>query len=127
MTLPLIGLGFFAVTAATPFLGRFFGGLLLLLQLLLRTPLLLRFDPSTEPIMRLGLMYAEDAASPGATESALKALRRLADGYDQRMLVGEVYLMDPAKVATYYGHGDELHRTRPARRGRVDTRFGQRR
>ncbi|MEE4162217.1 MAG: efflux RND transporter permease subunit [Woeseiaceae bacterium] len=42
-------------------------------------PLLLRFDPSTEPIMRLGLMYAEDAASPGASESALKALRRLAE------------------------------------------------
>ena len=42
-------------------------------------PLLLRFDPSTEPIMRLGLMYAEDAASPGASEAALKALRRLAE------------------------------------------------
>ncbi len=39
----------------------------------------------------------------------LRALRRLADDYDERMLVGEVYLMDPAKVATYYGAGDELH------------------
>ena len=39
----------------------------------------------------------------------LRELRRLVDSYDERMLVGEVYLMDPAKVATYYGLGDELH------------------
>ncbi len=41
-------------------------------------PLLLRFDPSSEPIMRLGLLYAESAASAG-TEAELKALRRLAE------------------------------------------------
>jgi len=43
-------------------------------------PLLLRFDPSSEPIMRLGLLYKEDAA--GLAESAearLKSLRRLAE------------------------------------------------
>ncbi|MEO1201257.1 MAG: efflux RND transporter permease subunit [Pseudomonadota bacterium] len=41
-------------------------------------PLLLRFDPSSEPIMRLGLLYSESAASSG-TEAELKALRRLAE------------------------------------------------
>ena len=42
-------------------------------------PLLLRFDPSTEPIMRLGLMYKEDARAAGDSETALKSLRRLAE------------------------------------------------
>ncbi len=42
-------------------------------------PLLLRFDPSSEPIMRLGLMYKADAGIPGDTEAALKALRRLGE------------------------------------------------
>ncbi|MDJ0938556.1 MAG: efflux RND transporter permease subunit [Woeseiaceae bacterium] len=43
-------------------------------------PLLLRFDPSSEPIMRLGLLYTEDAAASGAVaEAELKALRRLAE------------------------------------------------
>jgi len=43
-------------------------------------PLLLRFDPSSEPIIRLGLLYKEDAV--GLAESAearLKSLRRLAE------------------------------------------------
>ncbi len=43
-------------------------------------PLLLRFDPSSEPIMRLGLLHKEDAV--GLAESAearLKSLRRLAE------------------------------------------------
>ena len=45
-------------------------------------PLLLRFDPSSEPIIRLGLLQkvAEtDAAASIATEGSLKALRRLAE------------------------------------------------
>ena len=43
-------------------------------------PLLLRFDPAAEPIMRLGLLYGEDASTTGASaESQLKALRRLAE------------------------------------------------
>ncbi len=41
-------------------------------------PLLLRFDPSSEPIMRLALLYEEDAAA-GSAETRLKALRRLAE------------------------------------------------
>ncbi len=39
-------------------------------------PLLLRFDPSSEPIVRLGLLYKEDAATDA---TGLKALRRLAE------------------------------------------------
>ena len=43
-------------------------------------PLLLRFDPSSEPIMRLGLLYKEDAIGlPDSAEARLKSLRRLAE------------------------------------------------
>ncbi len=43
-------------------------------------PLLLRFDPSSEPIVRLGLLYKESADQNGETsEARLKALRRLAE------------------------------------------------
>jgi len=44
-------------------------------------PLLLRFDPSSEPIMRLGLLQKEASAArdPAAIEAALKGLRRLAE------------------------------------------------
>ena len=51
---------------------------ILFLPLEASRPLLLRFDPSTEPIMRLGLMYKEDA-SAGSSDAALKTLRRLAE------------------------------------------------
>ncbi|HLT90495.1 MAG TPA: efflux RND transporter permease subunit [Woeseiaceae bacterium] len=40
-------------------------------------PLLLRFDPSTEPVLRLGLLRKSTAGA--ATEAELKALRRLAE------------------------------------------------
>ncbi len=39
----------------------------------------------------------------------LRGLRRLADRYAERAYVGEVYLMNPAEVARYYGNNDELH------------------
>ncbi len=53
---------------------------ILLLPLEASRPLLLRFDPSSEPIVRLGLLYKEDAAdAAGESESRLKALRRLAE------------------------------------------------
>ena len=42
-------------------------------------PLLLRFDPSSEPIMRLGLLRREDAATNDSAEANLKSLRRLAE------------------------------------------------
>ena len=44
-------------------------------------PLLLRFDPSSEPIMRLGLLQQERAAgiASDTSQESLKALRRLAE------------------------------------------------
>ncbi len=47
-----------------------------------RRPLLLRFDPSSEPIMRLGLLRkdeAESLADTGSVAESLKELRRLAE------------------------------------------------
>ncbi len=53
---------------------------ILFLPLEASRPLLLRFDPSSEPIMRLGLQYNEEAAVAGqGAEGQLKALRRLAE------------------------------------------------
>jgi len=44
------------------------------------------------------------------THAVLRGLRRLADSYaGDRLLVGEVYLLDTAKVAKYFGRDDELH------------------
>ncbi|MGB5354398.1 MAG: efflux RND transporter permease subunit [Woeseia sp.] len=42
-------------------------------------PLLLRFDPSSEPIMRLGLLQASAGQSSSDNSATLKALRRLAE------------------------------------------------
>ena len=40
----------------------------------------------------------------------LREIRLLADGYPgDRVLVGEVYLLDTSKVARYFGQNDELH------------------
>ena len=40
----------------------------------------------------------------------IRGLRSVVDEYPgDRLLLGEVYLMDTRKVATYYGHRDELH------------------
>jgi glycosidase len=39
----------------------------------------------------------------------VRGIRSVLDEYSGRMAVGEVYLMDPAEVARYYGKGDELH------------------
>ena len=45
-----------------------------------------------------------------STHSLIAGLRKVLDEYDgDRMMVGEVYLLDTGLVATYYGHGDELH------------------
>ena len=50
---------------------------ILFLPLEASRPLLLRFDPSTEPIMRLGLMF--EAEQRGNRDAALKSLRRYAE------------------------------------------------
>ena len=53
-------------------------------------PLLLRFDPSSEPIMRLGLLQKdEDGAKVTTSESSLKALRRLAEDQIKNELEAE--------------------------------------
>ena len=44
------------------------------------------------------------------THGRLRELRRIVDSYrGDRLMVGEVYLLSTAAVATYYGEGDELH------------------
>src|SRR5205085_10734171 len=44
------------------------------------------------------------------THEVIRDLRRLLDSYpDDRMMVGEVFLLSSDKVTTYYGYGDELH------------------
>jgi alpha-glucosidase len=43
------------------------------------------------------------------THALLKEIRRIAGGYGERMLVGEVFLNDPREVVRYYGDNDELH------------------
>lgn len=44
------------------------------------------------------------------THALLRDIRALLDGYDgDRMAVGEVFLLNTADVATYYGDNDELH------------------
>jgi alpha-glucosidase len=44
------------------------------------------------------------------THERLREIRAVLDEYPgERMSVGEVYLLDPARVADYYGAGDELH------------------
>ncbi len=39
----------------------------------------------------------------------LKRIRAVLDEYDDRAMVGEVYLFDPAEAGAYLGDGDELH------------------
>jgi len=52
----------------------------LFLPLEAERPLLLRFDPSSEPIVRLGLLFKDDAGREGESpEARLKSIRRLAE------------------------------------------------
>jgi alpha-glucosidase len=45
-----------------------------------------------------------------STHELLRDIRRLLDGYPgDRVMVGEVFLLETGRVATYYGAGDELH------------------
>ena len=44
------------------------------------------------------------------THERIRAIRSVLDGYpDERVLVGEIYLMTTDAIATYYGTGDEVH------------------
>ena len=44
-----------------------------------------------------------------AIHERLRALRRVVDEYPDRMLVGEVYLLDLHRIVSYINSGDELH------------------
>jgi HAE1 family hydrophobic/amphiphilic exporter-1 len=52
---------------------------LLFLPLEASRPLLLRFDPASEPIIRLGLLHKQTANAADGAEARLKSLRRLAE------------------------------------------------
>jgi hydrophobic/amphiphilic exporter-1 (mainly G- bacteria), HAE1 family len=79
-----------------------------LLQLPLEAsrPVLLRFDPSTEPIMRLALLDTGDAtADPEAAVERLKALRRFAD---ERLKPDLESVTGAAAVKISGGYEDEI-------------------
>jgi alpha-glucosidase len=68
-------------------------------------------DPALadDPEERAGQPRSSTNDDP-ATHAHLRAVRALLDSYDgERVMVGEVYLLDTARVAPYYGRGDELH------------------
>ncbi|MEY2434235.1 MAG: alpha-glucosidase [Acidimicrobiaceae bacterium] len=59
-----------------------------------------------------GLMQMADESrfDPPAVHERLRAIRNVLDSYlDDRVSVGEVFILSTAKVATYYGNNDELH------------------
>ncbi len=53
-----------------------------------------------------GLKHLYDEDRP-EVHDIIRGWRRLLDRYGERMMVGEVYLFDPARIATYYGRGDD--------------------
>jgi alpha-glucosidase len=58
----------------------------------------------------LALLPKSSTNDDPRTHGLLRRIRILLDGYrGDRVMVGEVYLLDTARVATYYGDGDELH------------------
>lgn len=68
-------------------------------------------DPALpdEPADLVGLPHTVLNVRP-ETHDHLRRLRILIDSYpDDRMAIGEIYLLDTALVASHYGHGDELH------------------
>jgi alpha-glucosidase len=69
--------------------------------------------PATEddpPLVRhLGQRHTYSMDQP-QVHDVIRRWRRLADSYDPaRVLAGETFLFDLARVAAYYGTGDELH------------------
>lgn len=60
-------------------------------------------DPELAPLSHVPL---NDVA---VTHTYLREIRAVLDEFDDRVSVGEVYLFDPERVASYYGQGDELH------------------
>ena len=66
-------------------------------------------DPSLRDLPGDGSQVVVSVDDP-ATHEMLRDIRAVLDDYDgDRTSVGEVYVMDTARVATYYGDDDELH------------------
>ena len=68
-------------------------------------------NPDVPEIYRdgfLGQLHVHDENHPDVHD-AYREIRRLLDSYPEKMMVGEIYLSDPAEVAKYLGRGDELH------------------
>ncbi len=64
-----------------------------------------RDDP--EDLRMIGHTPLNDVA---VTHEYLREIREVLDEYSRdRVAVGEVYLLDPSRVATYFGKDDELH------------------
>jgi alpha-glucosidase len=70
----------------------------------------LRDNPMTEAGHPgyLGQRHVHDENHPDI-ENLLRGIRRVLDEYDERMTVGEVFLMDPREAARYYLAGEGLH------------------
>ena len=69
----------------------------------------LRDNPLLDPARGIaGQRHVHDENHPDV-HALLRGLRKLANRYPERAYVGEVYLLDPAEVARYYGRNDELH------------------
>ena len=64
-------------------------------------------DPESAIARGFGHVPFNDVA---VTHERIRRIRTLLDSYDgDRVCVGEVYLLDEARMATYYGDDDELH------------------
>ena len=66
-------------------------------------------DPALRDLPGDGSQVVVSVDDP-ATHEMLRDIRAVLNDYEgDRTSVGEVYVMDTARVATYYGDGDELH------------------
>jgi alpha-glucosidase len=75
---------------------------------------LLRDNPPAEesdhPLVRRGRLRPVYTADLPEIHEVLRRWRALCDSYrEPRVLVGETWLFDLARLATYYGQGDQLH------------------
>jgi glycosidase len=69
----------------------------------------LRDNPVLDPALGYGgQRHVHDENHPDV-HRLLRGLRRVANRYPERAYVGEVFLLNPAEVARYYGRNDELH------------------
>ena len=74
-----------------------------------KDPLLRDNPPSSTPGPGYGGQLHLHDENHADVHAFLRGIRAVLDEYEERMAVGEVYIMDPSQVAGYYGRGDELH------------------